>query len=538
MPTAGELQMTPELCQRRAVTKGLLAAMLTPSLALWGCATAPRPDGLGTWGNRSSTDAARDYRLANRLSWGATDAELERLRGLGAQAYVDQQLRAAAGPLPAAAQSQIDALRVHTTSPLVLWTEIDAARKAGEAQPTEEARKAAQDAYQRSLTRLSRESAHRHLLRAVYSPNQLLEQMQWFWFNHFNVHQFKANIRVLLADYEERAIRPHALGRFRDLLGAVSTHPAMLRYLDNDQNAAARINENFARELLELHTLGVDSGYTQRDVQELARVLTGHGVNVTDKAPPVKTELTALYKREGVYEFNPNRHDFGDKALLGRSIKGQGPAELEQVLDQLAVHPATARFVCGKLARHFVSDKPPADLVKAMSDAWQRSGGHIGQVLAVMLTAPDFTDAPAAKFKDPMHFVVSAVRACYGERVLLTTAPMQAWLNRMGQGLYNRATPDGYASDMAAWSSSGQLATRLDVARSLGSGSVGLFKTDDLTPPDAAREVAAFPQLARPLYWQSLRAQMAPSTRQALDTAASPQDWNALYLSAPEFMFS
>jgi uncharacterized protein (DUF1800 family) len=535
MPITGDFHMAPELPARRALVKGTAAVLLTPGLALWGCASPPRTDDAGASGRM---DTERDYRLANRLSWGATDAELERLRGLGAQAYIDQQLRAAAGPLPAAAQAQIDALRAHTASPLALWTEIEAARKAGEAQATEEARKAAQTSYQLALNRLTREAAHRHLLRAVYSPNQLLEQMQWFWFNHFNGHQYKANIRVLVADYEERAIRPHALGRFRDLLGAVSTHPAMLRYLDNDQNAAARINENFARELLELHTLGVDGGYSQRDVQELARVLTGHGTNVTDKAPTVKPEQTALYKRDGVYEFNPNRHDFGDKALLGLRIKGQGPAELALVLDQLAMHPSTARFVCSKLARHFVSDQPPPALIKAMSDAWQRSGGHIGRVLAVMLTAPDFTANPAAKFKDPMHFVVSAVRACYGERVLLNTSPMQAWLNRMGQGLYNRATPDGYASDMAAWSSSGQIATRLEIARALGSGFVSLFKTDDLTPPDAAREVAAFPQLARPIYWQVLRAQMAPSTRQALDMAASPQDWNALYLSAPEFMFS
>ncbi len=525
----------PPLVQRRALARMIGAVALAPGLSLMGCSTLPAGQARDA---NSANSAEREYRLANRLSWGATDAELERVRSLGTVAYIDQQVRAAAGPLPAAAQAQIDALRVHAEAPLVMWTEIEAARKAGEAQTTEEARKAAQTAYQLALNKLGREAAHRHLLRAVYSPNQLLEQMQWFWFNHFNVHQYKANIRVLVADYEERAIRPHALGRFRDLLGAVSTHPAMLRYLDNDQNAAARINENFARELLELHTLGVDGGYSQRDVQELARLLTGHGTNVSDKTPVIKPEQTALYKRDGVYEFNPNRHDFGDKALLGLSIKGQGPAELAQVLDRLAAHPSTARFVCSKLARHFVSDQPPPALIKAMSDAWQRSGGHIGQVLAVMLTAPDFTATPAGKFKDPMHFVVSAVRACYGERVLLNTSPMQAWLNRMGQGLYNRATPDGYASDMAAWSSSGQIATRLEIARALGSGFVSLFKTDDLTPPDAARELAAFPQLARPIYWQVLRAQMAASTRQALDMAASPQDWNALYLSAPEFMFS
>jgi uncharacterized protein (DUF1800 family) len=477
---------------------------------------------------------ATAYRLANRLSWGATDAELARVRSLGASGYIDAQLRAAAGPMPPAAQAQIDLLRVQQRPVLELAMEIEAARKAGEGQPTEEARKAAQDTYQQSLNKLSREPATRHLLRALYSPNQLQEQMQWFWFNHFNVHQYKSNIRVLLGDYEERAIRPHGLGRFRDLLGAVTRHPAMLRYLDNEQNAAARINENHARELLELHTLGVDAGYTQRDVQELARVLTGHGVNFSDKTPNLKREQQGLYRREGAYEFNPGRHDFGDKSLLGRSLRGRGPEELDEVLDLLAVHPATARFVSRKIARHLLADEPPAAVVDAMAATWQRSGGRLADVLAVLLRSPEFSAPQALKFKDPMHYVVSAVRAAYGDRVVLNTAPMQGWLNRLGQGLYNRQTPDGYPSDMAAWSGSGQMAARLDVARAIGSGSAGLFKGDD---PTAPREQPAFPQLTRPIYWQVIRPLLAVPTRTALDAAGSPQDWNILYLSAPDFMY-
>jgi uncharacterized protein (DUF1800 family) len=358
---------------------------------------------------------------------------------LSAAAYINEQLRAAAGALSAAAQAQIDALRIQTTVPPVLWTEIELARKAGEALTTEDARKATQEVSQQALKKLAREAAHRHLLRALYSPNQLLEQMRYFWFNHFNVRQYKVNIRALWGDYEERAIRPHALGCFRDLLGAVSTHLAMLRYLDNEQNAAARINENFARELLECHTLGVNGGYSPREVQELARVLTGHGVNLTDKAPTVNAEQAALYRRDGIYEFNPGRHDFGDKAWLGRNVKGRGAAELDEVLNQLVLHPATARFVCGKLARHFLGGEAPAPLLKAMTTAWARSAG--------------------------------------------------------------------------------------------------LFKTDEPNLAVALREQAAFPQLARPIYWQAVRPQWSANTRQALDNAGSPQDWNALYLSAPEFMY-
>ncbi len=516
------------MASRRHLLKTAAAAALPGWFA--GCAIQPTSPAAAAAG-----DDAALYRLVNRLSWGATDAELESARRLGAAGYIEAQLRAAAGPLPAAAQAPIDALSIQQRPPLELWTAIDADRKAGEAKAGEDDRKAAQQAYQQALNRCARETASRHLLRALYSPNQLQEQLQWFWFNHFSVHQYKANIRVLLADYEERAIRPHALGRFRDLLGACTKHPAMLRFLDNEQNAAGRINENLARELMELHTLGVDGGYSQRDVQELARVLTGHGLNYTDKAPALKPERAAQYRRNGIYEFNPARHDFGEKTLLGRTVPGRGAAELDEVLDVLAVHPSTARFVSRKLARHFLADEPPPALVDAMAAEWRTSRGRIDAVLGVLLRSPAFSAPGPARFKDPVHFVVSAVRACYGERVVLNTQPMQNWLNRLGQGLYNRPTPDGYPSEAAAWTGSGQLAVRLEIARALGSNPAGLFKTDDAMAP---REQPAFPQLARPLYWQLLRPQMAAATREALDAAASPQDWNTLYLSSPEFMFT
>lgn len=518
---------------RRAFVRGLTLAGTSPSLLLAACATT---------GNDVAvpSDPGTAYRLANRISWGATDAELQRVRQKGTAAYIDEQLRATAGnTLPAPVQAQIDVLRIQKASLQTLVWETETSRKSIDAVGTEEGRKAAQQAYQQELNKLAREAASRHLLRALYSPNQLQEQMTWFWFNHFNVHQYKGNVRAMLGDYEERAIRPHALGRFRDLLGAVAHHPAMLRYLDNEQNAAGRPNENYARELLELHTLGVDAGYTQRDVQELARVLSGHGVNLSDNTPKLRRELAAQYVRDGLYEFNPNRHDFGIKTLLTLTIRGSGAAELDEVLDALAVHPSTARFVSRKMARHLLADEPPARVVDAMVDAWGRSRGQMAAVLGVLLRAPEFSAAASpnasAKFKDPMHFVVSAVRACYGERVVLNTGPMQNWLNRLGQGLYNRQTPDGYPSNEASWSSSGQMATRFEIARALGSGSAGLFKTDD---PMAPREQPAFPQLSKPIYYEAVRPQLAASTRDALDSAASPQDWNSLYLSSPEFMYS
>ena len=477
------------------------------------------------------------YHVVNAMTWGATARSVDRAAGSGYERFVDEQLRAnGALALPPVAQAQIDALAIHTTPMAELVRTLETARRNGAAAPTEDARKAAQQSYQQSLAKLARESATRDLLRAVYSEQQLLEHMSWFWFNHFNVHQYKADIRAMLGDYQERAIRAHALGRFRDLLGAVAHHPAMHVYLDNAQNAVHRINEDYARELLELHTLGVDGGYTQHDVQELARVLTGFGVNRSDSEPRVRREWAGLYIRDGLFEFNPNRHDFGTKLVLGRRIEGRGAAELDEVLDMIALHPATARHLARKLAMYFVDDEPPAALVARLADAYSASGGHVGATLRALLLAPEFT-APRAldqrKFKDPVHFVVSAVRASYEDKVVLNTLPMQNWLTRMGEGLYNHQTPDGYPLAAAAWTSSGQMSTRFEIARAIGNGSAGLFKTDE----PQSREQPAFPQLANALYYETLRALLGTDTRQALGQAASPQEWNALLLSSPEFMY-
>lgn len=518
----------PLTSARRRLLGAAGTLVLAPTWLLSACSTAPGSV-------RPASALPSDYRLVNRLSWGASDAELAHLQLLGAEAYLTEQLGAHADPaLPAAAQAQIDALKIQRQPLPELLREMDTQRKNADAAADEDSRKVARQNYQQALNALGSQTATRHLLRALYSRNQLHEQMTWFWFNHFNVHQQKRDVRVMLADYEERAIRPHALGSLRQLLGAVAHHPAMLRYLDNDQNAAGHLNENYARELLELHTLGIDGGYSQTDVQELARILTGHGVQISDAPPRLNKNQAALYVRDGAYEFHPARHDFGDKTLLGRTIRGRGAAELDEVLDLLASHPATARFVSTKLARHLLSDTPPAGLIERMAQTLLDSGGQISAALGVLLRSPEFAGAPVGKFKDPMHFVVSAVRAAYDERVVLNTQPMQNWLNRLGQGLYNRQTPDGYPSQAEAWSSSGQMAARFEVARLIGSSSAGLFKPD---PASGGAEQPAFPQLARPIYYQAVRPLLRDETRQALDAAASPQEWNTLYLASPEFMY-
>lgn len=497
-----------------------LGAALT--LSLIGCGTPPPSPSHGP---------VQDTLWLDRLTWGARSADLAAVQAQGRAAWLEAQLNPrAAAPLPEAAQAQVQALSISQTELLPLAQRMEAQRKAADAVTDDMAKAEAQKAYQQALTQLAREAASRQLLHALYSPNQVQEQLTWFWFNHFNVHQFKNNLRVLVGDYEQ-GLRERALGPFRQLLGYSARHPAMLRYLDNEQNAAQRINENHARELLELHTLGVAGGYTQRDVQELARVLTGLGVNLTDNKPKVPPQREALYRRAGLTEFNPARHDFGDKQLLGITVQGQGEAELDQVLDLLARHPSTARFVSRKLARYFVADEPPPALVERMAERWRQSDGRIAEVLRAMVASPEFEASLGRKFKDPAHYVVSAVRLAYADKVVLNTGPMIGWLYRLGQAPYNRATPDGYPMDESAWAGPGQMTTRFEIARAIGSGGAGLFKVEG-----EARDRPAFPQLAHPLYYDGIAPRLAPATRQALAQAASPQEWNTFLLASPDFM--
>jgi len=473
------------------------------------------------------------YQQVNRLTWGANTSTVEQFRQQGVRSYLQAQLHPSHCPLPPELQQQINAMRIVQTPLTDLVQQLEQQRKDADSMTADDAKKAAQQAYQQELNRLRREAATRQVLRALYSPCQVQEQMTWFWLNHFSVHQGKGNLRALLGDYEESALHAHALGKFRDLLGAVATHPAMLRYLDNEQNAAGKLNENYARELMELHTLGVDGGYSQRDVQELARVLTGVGINQTASNPLQKKELQAQYVRRGLFEFNPNRHDVGNKTLLGKPIQGKGLDEFNEALDRLATHPATARFISRKLAIYWLADAPPAGLIDRMAHTFETSHGDIADTLAVLLNSPEFSQASGKKFKDPTRYVLSAVRLAYDQKPILNAGPILNWLDRMGEPLYGRVTPDGYPLSGKAWDSPGQMTTRFEIAKAIGSGSAGLFKGDGAQP----QERAAFPQLANALFFQAITKTLTPATQRALDQATSPQEWNTFLLSSPEMMF-
>jgi uncharacterized protein (DUF1800 family) len=434
--------------------------------------------------------------------------------------------------LPNEVQAQIQAMTISQRPLQALAIDMDQRRKDAEALTDEDARKAALQVYQQEMNRLAREAARRHVLRALYSPAQIHAQMSWFWLNHFSVSQNKANLRAMVGDYEESAIRPHALGKFKDLLSAVARHPVMLRYLDNDRNAAGRINENYARELMELHTLGVDGGYSQRDVQELARVLTGVGVSLSADNPAVRKELQTYYVRQGLFEFHPGRHDFGDKVLLGEPIRSKGLAELDEALTRLSRQRATAQFISHKLTQFWLTDTPPAALVARMADAFQRSDGDIAQTLWVLFNSTEFASGEGQKFKDPMRYVISAVRLAYDDKAILNAGPVLNWLDRLGEPLFRRQTPDGYPLTQSAWASPGQMATRFEVAKAIGSGTAGLFKGEGAQAIDQP----AFPQLSNALYFQAIEPTLSVPTRRALYQATSSQEWNTFLLSSPEMM--
>ncbi|MCH8244917.1 MAG: DUF1800 domain-containing protein [Bacteroidetes bacterium] len=355
------------------------------------------------------------------------------------------------------------------------------------------------------VTRLNRppgdgELANVRLLRAVYSERQLLEIMVDFWVNHFNI--FVGDL-FLGTDYTQAVIRPNALGKFEDLLIATATHPAMMYYLDNWLSSAPEeivqkrlaaghevypgssgrralamrtrqeyfdqasgLNENYGRELMELHTLGVDGGYTQEDVIQVAKSFTGWTVTSVKEGAP-----------DGHFVFDPLIHEDGDKVVLGETISSGGMDEGLQILKMLARHPSTARFVSTKLVRRFVADDPPATVVDAASRAFTESGGDIREVLRAIFSSPEFFSPEhyLGKMKKPLEVVVSALRTVSAEIEPGLGAPMNylnQTLNQMGERLYRHLAPDGYPDVASAWISTNTLFKRMDFAIVLPTGNI------------------------------------------------------------------
>jgi uncharacterized protein (DUF1800 family) len=370
------------------------------------------------------------------------------------------------------------------------------------------------------------------LYRAILSNRQLEEQLVDFWYNHFNVFLDKGADRFMVPTYERETIRPHVLGRFRDLLEATAKSPAMLFYLDNWQSVgtdtqrrrpgAARpqrgLNENYARELMELHTLGVDGGYTQKDVTEVARCFTGW----TIKAP----------REGGGFWYNDKVHDKGEKVVLGQKIPaGGGQDDAEKVLDILAKHPSTALFVSRKLAQRFVADEPPPKLIEKMAKTFRQSKGDIRAVMKTMLTSDEFFSEGAYrnKMKTPLEMVVSAVRATGADVDFVF--PLANQLNQFGQPLYRKLEPTGYSNASAEWVNSASLLARMNFALNLAQNKVAGIKVD----------ATQFDQDAAMTARKLLQADPAPQTLEAIAKATADQKTPnpaftaGLVLGSPEF---
>lgn len=372
------------------------------------------------------------------------------------------------------------------------------------------------------------------ILRATYSERQLQEVMVDFWTNHFNVFANKGADRWLLISYDRDSIRPHTMGKFRDLLRATAESPAMLFYLDNFQSVSPNaqqqqrpaqgqrplesrridprqlvmsnpdgsgqqqmpqqtqrprrgINENYARELMELHTLGVDGGYTQKDVQEVARCFTGWTIFAPRGAGAAAAQLTnaggrraeRLRENAGKFYFNPRTHDDGEKIVLGHKIPaGGGVKDGLMVLEILAKHPSTAKFIATKLARRLVSDEPPKSLVDRVAQTYTQTDGDIREMLRTIFVSPEFNSADAyrAKIKRPFELAISAVRTLGAD----TNGGPQfhQWIARMGQPLYGVQTPNGYSDVAEDWVNTGALLERMNFALALASNRIPGTRTD------------------------------------------------------------
>jgi len=599
----------------RAALSGMLAILLLFSVVVSvpGGATPRSRQRLLQLPSTELTQEEAILHVLNRLSFGPRPGEVERVREMGLEKWIEQQLAPEALD-DSALRARLERFPTLAMSATQLLNEFPppqvAARRMGLTQ--EEYRKRMEEtARQRGMQgerrpgasgeppmpgdpemrpmrmedvrapqRVIAELSMAKLTRAIYSERQLEELMVDFWFNHFNVFAGKGADRWLLTSYERDSIRPHALGKFRDLLFATAESPAMLFYLDNwmsaDPKAFERmerelaerrqrfsgifggrdplamgrraplggqrrpqqrpdmqgqpgqpqrppqgnprrgLNENYARELLELHTLGVDGGYTQQDVIEVARAFTGW----TLRAPRVNPE----------FYFDSRIHDSGPKTVLGKKIAAGGMRDAEQVLEMLSKHPSTAKFISTKLARRFVADTPPAALVERMSKAFLATEGDIRAVLRTMIESPEFwsREAYRAKIKKPFELVASAVRAVGGD--VEVPLPLVQWVARIGEPLYQCQPPTGYADTADAWVNTNALLNRMNFALALAGNRLRGTRADLRSVFGAEGDDPA--ELLDRALTAFLAGQVSPATRAVLEKQMSDPEMLRMQLQA------
>ncbi|MBC8030097.1 MAG: DUF1800 domain-containing protein [Pyrinomonadaceae bacterium] len=565
-------------------------------------------------------DEQRILHVLNRLGFGARPGDVERVRAMGLESYINQQLSPEKisdavseakvkdlavlkmttaelyekypqpgqllrqlerrGELPAGLATARDgraragspAPATHTTVDTKVAQGNAAADQPGVSNPIPDGNPQDNQKYRQALRsyyqenglqlpqRITAELQASRILRAVYSERQLQEVMVDFWTNHFNVFAGKGADRWLLISYDRDTIRPNAMGKFSELLSATAQSPAMLFYLDNFQSVSPDakaggqgmprrvgrraqraagtpelpanlqgrrrgINENYARELMELHTLGVDGGYTQKDVQEVARCFTGWTILAPRGGAAVAQGMgngqraERLRESAGKFFFNPRVHDDGEKTVLGQKIPaGGGFKDGLMVLDILAHHPATAKFVATKLARYFVSDSPPPALVTRVAGVFTKSNGDIRETLRSIFSSPEFNSPEAyrAKVKRPFELAISAIRTLGAET---TGGPqLHQWIARMGEPLYGFQTPNGYSDLAESWVNTGGLLERLNFGLSLASNRIPGTRVDlqRFLEPDAGAKALNNTQITDRFLSLIVAGDISPKTKEAL----------------------
>lgn len=539
-----------------AHARSLVAAVA--GIAVFGALGSETLASATTRQTRDLTPREQAFHVLNRLAFGPRPGDVDRVVAMGVDRWVEQQLHPDRLPDRATDEllRQFPELKRSASELLNDYPPRNAQQLAARLRADSMLTRA--DSIElRQQARQNREFVNDLLgakvARAVVSERQLAEVMTDFWENHFNVFIGKQQLRYYLPEYSERVIRPRALGKFRDLLGAVAKSPAMLIYLDNAQSVADSgqptlgadgrprgrlrqaainrriqrldsaqratieqlqqrrprgLNENYARELLELHTLGVDGGYTQQDVIEVARALTGWSVNQPRQG-------------EG-FVFRAQAHDAGPKVVLGHRLReGRGIEDGEEVLDIVSRHPSTAMFISRKLAVRFVSDEPPDDLVERAAAVFTRTNGDIREVVKLIVTSREFYARRAyrAKVKSPFEVTVSALRALGAQA---DTTPFTAGLvSRLGQQLYGHQAPNGWPETGAAWVNTGAILNRINLGILVASGRVPGGRLRDWPPFNALVRAPRDSQV-NVVIESFLAGRASPETREILASGNNP----------------
>jgi uncharacterized protein (DUF1800 family) len=534
---------TPEcFTSSTRIARGALAVFSTMALLVTSLAIGVNGQQKQKSQTRRLTEEQHILHVLNRLGFGARPGDVERVKAIGLENYITSQLNPDKIS-DALADEKIKDLQTLTMTTAQLYEKypqpgqlLRQLQRRGElpaespnsngatgemakddkapnpnpnqtARNNEEYRRAIREYYmQNGLQRpqqIIAELQASRILRAVYSERQLQEVLVDFWTNHFNVFAGKGADRWLLTSYDRNAIRPHTMGKFYDLLLATAQSPAMLFYLDNFQSVSPNtpegplaqrlgaqrqrrgINENYARELMELHTLGVDGGYTQKDVQEVARCFTGwtifapRGGGAAVQAIMDGPRAERLRENAGKFFFNARAHDDGEKIVLGHKIPaGGGMKDGLMVLDILVHHPSTAKYIATKLVRHFITDTPSPALVDRVAAAFTRTDGDIRETLKAIFSSPEFNSLEAyrAKVKRPFELAISAIRTLGADT---NGGPqLHQWIARMGEPLYMYQTPNGYSDAAESWVNTGGLLERLNFGVALASNRIPGTRVD------------------------------------------------------------